>query len=98
MHTANRCITGCTTCPVAVSPMIHSLVAGNSLMVTPQGILAYRFTTDRTIMDLSEIRQHYPAIRAAANDLLGLLGPGFTNTADIHVETDISAAASLAGL
>ncbi len=49
-------------------------------------------------MDLSDIRKNYPEIRAAANDVLGLLGPGFTNTTEGHVETDISAAASLAGL
>lgn len=49
-------------------------------------------------MDVSGIRENYPAISAAANELLGLLGPGFTNTAEGHVETDISAAASLAGL
>jgi len=49
-------------------------------------------------MDLSEIQKNYPEISAAANDVLGLLGPGFTNTTGGHVETDISAAASLAGL
>jgi hypothetical protein len=49
-------------------------------------------------MDLSDIQKNYPEISAAANDVLGLLGPGFTNTAGGHVETDISAAASLAGL
>ena len=48
-------------------------------------------------MDLSEIQENYPEISAAANDVLGLLGPGFTNKQG-HVETDISAAASLAGL
>jgi len=49
-------------------------------------------------MDLSEIRENYPEISAAANEMLGLLGPGFTNTPGGHVETDISAAAALAGL
>lgn len=49
-------------------------------------------------MDLSEIQENYPEISAAANDVLSLLGPGFTNTPEGHVETDISAAASLAGL
>lgn len=49
-------------------------------------------------MDLSDIQKNYPEISAAANDVLGLLGPGFTNTTGGHVETDISAAASLAGL
>jgi hypothetical protein len=49
-------------------------------------------------MDLSEIQEHYPEISAAASEVLGLLGPGFTNTPDGHVETDISAAAALAGL
>jgi hypothetical protein len=49
-------------------------------------------------MNLTEIEENYPEISAAANDVLGLLGPGFTNTPEGHVETDISAAASLAGL
>lgn len=49
-------------------------------------------------MDLSEIQENYPEISAAANDVLGLLGPVFTNKPEGHVETDISAAASLAGL
>jgi hypothetical protein len=49
-------------------------------------------------MDLAEIQKNYPPISAAANDVLSLLGPGFTNKPEGHVETDISAAASLAGL
>ena len=49
-------------------------------------------------MDSSEIQRNYSLIRAAANDLLGLLGPGFTHKPEGHVETDIAAAASLAGL
>jgi hypothetical protein len=49
-------------------------------------------------MDPAEIQKNYPLIRAAANDVLSLLGPGFTNKPEGHVETDISAAASLAGL
>ena len=49
-------------------------------------------------MDLSDIQKNYPGISAAANDVLGLLGPKFTNKTGGHVETDISAAASLAGL
>jgi hypothetical protein len=49
-------------------------------------------------VDNTEIDENYPEISAAANDLLGLLGPGFTKTAGGHVETDIAAAASLAGL
>jgi hypothetical protein len=49
-------------------------------------------------MDLPEILKNYAVISAAANDVLGLLGPGFTNKPEGHVETDISAAASLAGL
>jgi hypothetical protein len=49
-------------------------------------------------MDFSEIQKNYPEISAAANEVLGLLGPGFTNTPEGHVETDIAAAASLAGL
>jgi|WetSurMetagenome_2_1015567.scaffolds.fasta_scaffold203506_2 hypothetical protein len=49
-------------------------------------------------MDLSVIQKNYPEISAAANDVLGLLGQRFTNNPEGHVETDISAAASLAGL
>ena len=49
-------------------------------------------------MDPSDIRKNYAVIRAAANDVLSLLGPTFTNTPEGHVETDISAAASLAGV
>jgi hypothetical protein len=49
-------------------------------------------------MNLSEIQKNYPEISAASNDVLGLLGPGFTNNPMGHVETDISAAASIAGL
>jgi hypothetical protein len=49
-------------------------------------------------MDRAKIQKNYPEISAAANDVLSLLGPGFTNTPEGHVETDISAAASLAGL
>lgn len=49
-------------------------------------------------MDLSDIEKNYPRIRAAANDVLRLFGPDFTDKPEGHVETDISAAASLAGL
>jgi hypothetical protein len=49
-------------------------------------------------MDLPEIQTNYAEIRAAANDVLTLLGPEFTNKPGGHVETDIAAAASLAGL
>ena len=49
-------------------------------------------------MDLSDIQKNYSAISEAANDVLSLLGPKFTNKTKGHVETDISAAASLAGL
>jgi hypothetical protein len=50
------------------------------------------------LMDFSVIRENYPLISAAANDVLGLFGPEFTGRPEAHVETDISAAASLAGL
>ena len=49
-------------------------------------------------MDFPKIQKNYPVISAAANDVLSLFGPAFTNTPEDHVETDISAAASLAGL
>ena len=43
----------------------------------------------------SDIQKNYPEISAAANDVLGLLGLIFTNKTEGHVDTDISAAASL---
>lgn len=49
-------------------------------------------------MDLPEIEKNYPAVSAAANDVLGLFGPEFSGDPGGHVETDISAAAGLAGL
>ena len=49
-------------------------------------------------MDISALRKNLPAIDAAAGEMLGLFGPGFTGTQESHVETDIAAAASLAGL
>ncbi len=49
-------------------------------------------------MDPADIRKNYALIRAAANDVLTLFGPGFTNKPEGHVETDISAAASLSGV
>lgn len=49
-------------------------------------------------MDRSDIQKKYPEISAAANEVLGLLGPAFTNKPEGHVETDIAAAASLAGV
>ncbi len=49
-------------------------------------------------MDRSDIQKKYPALSAAANDLLGLLGPAFMNKPGGHIETAIAAAASLAGL
>ena len=49
-------------------------------------------------MDRSVIQANYPLISAAANDVLDLFGPSFTGRAEGHVETDISAAACLAGL
>jgi hypothetical protein len=36
-------------------------------------------------MDLPTIQKNYPEIRAAANDVLSLLGPGFTNKTGGHV-------------
>jgi hypothetical protein len=49
-------------------------------------------------MDPADARKNYPAISAAADDMVVLLTPRFTNTTGFHVETGISAAASLAGL
>jgi GNAT superfamily N-acetyltransferase len=39
----------------------------------------------------------YPAMNAAAADVLHALGPAFTGTLDVHIPTAIAAAASLAG-
>ena len=49
-------------------------------------------------MDSSALDKNLPAIDAAATEMLGLFGPGFTGTPAGNVETDIAAAASLAGL
>jgi hypothetical protein len=49
-------------------------------------------------MEHADIERNYTAISAAANDLLALLGPEFSGRPEGHVETDIAAAASLAGL
>jgi hypothetical protein len=49
-------------------------------------------------MDQSEILEHYPALDQAADDVLDLLCTEFMKKTGSHVETIISAAASLAGL
>jgi hypothetical protein len=43
------------------------------------------------------LKRAYPAINKAAGELLHGLGPAFTNTPEGHIQTDIAAAASLAG-
>jgi hypothetical protein len=53
---------------------------------------------EENLIDPAEIQKNYSRISAAANEVLSLLGPGFTHTPEGHVETDIAAAASLAGL
>lgn len=49
-------------------------------------------------MDISDVVKNLAVINEAASDMLDMFGPGFTNTPEGHIETDISAAASLAGL
>jgi hypothetical protein len=46
---------------------------------------------------LEELKSVYPTLNLAAGELLTYLGPAFTGTANGHIETDISAAASVAG-
>ena len=49
-------------------------------------------------MDISDVVQNLPVINEAASDMLDMFGPEFTNTPGGHIETDIAAAASLAGI
>jgi hypothetical protein len=49
-------------------------------------------------MDPSEIQENFPALDRAAEDVLSLLSTEFMKPTGSHVETVISAAASLAGL
>ena len=49
-------------------------------------------------MDISDLLKNQSVIAEASDDMMHLFGPKFTNTPKGHVETDISAAASLAGL
>ena len=49
-------------------------------------------------MDISDLMKNQGVIAEASSEMMQLFGPKFTNTPKGHVETDISAAASLAGL
>jgi hypothetical protein len=49
-------------------------------------------------MEISDIQTNYPVINQASRDTMPLFGPRFTNRPGGHIETDISAAASVAGL
>ncbi|ADN35735.1 hypothetical protein Mpet_0968 [Methanolacinia petrolearia DSM 11571] len=49
-------------------------------------------------MDPNDIQKNYQVIDAASHDLLQFFGPKFTSLPKGHIETDISAAASLGGL
>lgn len=49
-------------------------------------------------MEISDLQKNYPAINQASREVMGLFGPRFTNRPGGHIETDISAAASIAGL
>jgi len=48
-------------------------------------------------MDQLDIPGHYDTINKAANLFLHNFGPGFTQTAEGHIQTDIAGAASVAG-
>jgi hypothetical protein len=37
-------------------------------------------------MEVTDVQKNYPRISAAANDVLRLLGPGFTDKPEGHVE------------
>jgi hypothetical protein len=49
-------------------------------------------------MEISDIQKNYPVINQASGDMMALFGPRFTKSPNGHIETDISAAASVAGL
>ena len=46
----------------------------------------------------AEIGKRWPALQSVASDILSQVGPGFTQTSYVHIQTDIAAVASLAGL
>ena len=49
-------------------------------------------------MDTTDLMKNQGIIGETSNDLMDLFGPKFTGTPKGHIETDIAAAASLAGL
>jgi hypothetical protein len=49
-------------------------------------------------LDTTDLMKNQGVIGAASNNMMDLFGPKFTNTPNGHIETDIAAAASLAGL
>lgn len=49
-------------------------------------------------MEFKEVKDNYPVWFEASTEALSLFGPKFTNTPKGHIETDIAAASSLAGL
>lgn len=49
-------------------------------------------------MDTTDLMKNQGVIAETSNDMMQLFGPKFTNTQNGHIETDIAAAASLAGL
>ena len=49
-------------------------------------------------MELSNLQKNFPVINQASQEAMELFGPRFTNRPGGHIETDISAAASVAGL
>lgn len=49
-------------------------------------------------MDTSDLMKNQGIIGEVSNDMMHLFGPKFTGTPGGHIETDIAAAASLAGL
>ncbi len=46
----------------------------------------------------AEIGKRWPALQSVASDILSRVGPSFTQTPYLHIQTDIAAVASLAGL
>ncbi len=49
-------------------------------------------------MDISDLQKNYPVINQASRDMMALFGERLTQRPGGHIETDISAAASVAGL
>lgn len=55
-------------------------------------------SNDVSLISQAEIGKRWPALQSVASDIISQVGPGFTQTPHIHIQTDIAAVASLAGL